>query len=88
MDSDVSEIETLYDAIEAQSAALVAEVKINNPLAWQRLVRTYAPLIYAWCRRARLGPEDAADVMQDVFQAVWCGIGRFDGAQSGTTFRG
>jgi RNA polymerase sigma-70 factor (ECF subfamily) len=37
-----------------------------DPVAWERFVRLYTPLIYAWGRRAGLQPADAADLVQDV----------------------
>ena len=41
-----------------------------------------------WCRRADLRSEDAADVLQEVFQAVARAIGNFRHDQPGSTFRG
>jgi RNA polymerase sigma-70 factor (ECF subfamily) len=35
--------------------------------AWSRLVELYTPLLYNWARRAGLQPQDAADLVQDVF---------------------
>jgi RNA polymerase sigma-70 factor (ECF subfamily) len=38
--------------------------------AWQTFVQTYAPLIYARCRRGGLQDADAADVAQDALLEV------------------
>src|SRR5262249_11248523 len=38
--------------------------------AWRRLSEVYGPLVYAWCRRASLAEQDAADVVQEVFRSV------------------
>jgi RNA polymerase sigma-70 factor, ECF subfamily len=35
--------------------------------AWRRLHDVYAPVIACWCRRRGLRPDDADDVVQDVF---------------------
>ncbi|HTU16776.1 MAG TPA: sigma-70 family RNA polymerase sigma factor [Gemmataceae bacterium] len=39
----------------------------GQPQAWDRLVELYTPLLYRWARRAGLQPQDAADIVQDVF---------------------
>ncbi len=51
-------------------------------------MRIYSPLVYYWCNvRAGLGSEDAADVMQDVFQSVYAALGEFQHSGHGS-FRG
>jgi RNA polymerase sigma-70 factor (ECF subfamily) len=35
--------------------------------AWARFAELYTPLIYSWARRVGLPPQDAADLVQDVF---------------------
>jgi RNA polymerase sigma-70 factor, ECF subfamily len=42
----------------------------DEKAAWPRFVRLYTPLVYAWARRAGLQPEDAADLVQDVFTVL------------------
>jgi RNA polymerase sigma-70 factor (ECF subfamily) len=37
-----------------------------QPGAWDRFVALYTPLINSWARRAGLGDEDAADLVQEV----------------------
>lgn len=70
------------------SSSLIQRVKQHDPDGWSRLVDLYGPLIYYWCRRSDLPPEDAADVAQDVFRSVHSGIEtyRHEGPQA--TFRG
>jgi RNA polymerase sigma-70 factor, ECF subfamily len=34
--------------------------------AWNRFVKLYTPLLYYWCRRVGLQPDDAGDLVQDV----------------------
>lgn len=56
--------------------------------AWRRLVHLYGPLVYQWCRRWELQSEDAADIFQDVFQAVAAQIAGFRRQRPGDSFRG
>ena len=48
----------------------------------------YAPLVLQWCRRWGLRDDDAADVFQEVFQAVAAHLATFRRNRSGDTFRG
>ncbi len=63
---------TRLDDISAgsSSSSLITRLRARDPVAWRRLTRTYGPLVYGWGRRAGLQHGDAADVAQDVFQAV------------------
>jgi RNA polymerase sigma-70 factor (ECF subfamily) len=64
-------------------------VKQDDQEAWSRLVGLYSPLVYYWCRqKAQLSPEDAADVLQEVFPAVAQHIEAFHRTQSSGSFRG
>jgi RNA polymerase sigma-70 factor (ECF subfamily) len=38
--------------------------------AWDRLVELYAPLLHYWLRKAGLGYDDAADLVQEVFATL------------------
>jgi RNA polymerase sigma-70 factor (ECF subfamily) len=38
--------------------------------AWARFVDLYTPLLYSWGRRLGLQPQDAADLVQDVFTVL------------------
>jgi len=67
---------------------LLARVKGRDPQAWQRLLHLYGPLVFHWCRRWRLSPEDAADVSQEVFQALATHIDGFQRDGAGQSFRG
>ncbi len=70
------------------STGLIQGVRSGDPIAWQRLVSYYSPLVYAWCRQSKMEPCDAADAMQEVFVAVWRGLASFRRDQLGGTFRG
>jgi RNA polymerase sigma-70 factor (ECF subfamily) len=39
----------------------------NAQSAWSRFVKLYTPLVYRWARTAGLSPQDASDLVQDVF---------------------
>jgi RNA polymerase sigma-70 factor (ECF subfamily) len=70
------------------SRSLLDRVKADDPAAWDRLVSLYAPLVFQWCRGRGLQPEDASDVLQEVFGSVAAHIGQFHKDRSGDTFRG
>jgi len=59
------------------SISLLDEVRNRAPEAWRRFVHLYTPLAYHWCRQSGLPPEDAADVLQEVFRAVAGGVKTF-----------
>jgi RNA polymerase sigma-70 factor (ECF subfamily) len=69
------------------SLSLLDRVVGDDQAAWTRLVQLYTPLVYYWCRRGGMTGEDVHDVVQDVFQAVATGVGRFR-SEGGMTFRG
>ena len=73
---------------DATSTSLIRRLKTRDEEAWQRLLDLYVPLVYSWCRRSDMQAEDAADVVQEVFQAVFRGIVGFRHDRPGDTFRG
>lgn len=70
------------------SSSLLRSARANDPDAWQRVVDCYSRRIYRWCRKARLAPEDASDVVQEVFRSVAQKLVDFHHDQNGDTFRG
>lgn len=70
------------------SRSLLEQVKADDPTAWDRLVRLYAPLVYHWCQHWGLQTVDISDVFQEVFLAVATHIGDFRKERAGDTFRG
>jgi RNA polymerase sigma-70 factor (ECF subfamily) len=70
------------------SRSLLAGAKRDDPLAWERVVRLYAPLVASWCRRAGVAEQDLGDLLQDVFTAVAGHLNRFRKERPGDTFRG
>ena len=59
-----------------------------EPAAWSRLVETFGPIVYRWCRGSGVDPEDASDLVQDVFASVARGVGDFQRQKPGGSFRG
>src|SRR5919198_1726963 len=51
--------------------ALVEACLRGEADAWEQLVRRYAGLVYSVARRYGLGEEDAADVFQGTWSALW-----------------
>src|SRR5438876_124782 len=70
------------------SRSLLARLHANDDAAWDRLVALYAPLVWHWCRKMQLPAQEAADVFQEVFQAVASHINDFHRDRPGDTFRG
>jgi RNA polymerase sigma-70 factor, ECF subfamily len=72
---------------DSTSVGLLARARLGEAGAWDQLVSLYAPLVYHWCRQARLTAVDAEDVGQDVFRAVFRKIGTFRRERVGDSFR-
>jgi RNA polymerase sigma-70 factor (ECF subfamily) len=70
------------------ASSLLERARAQEPDAWRRLVALYGPLVYHWCRGSSLGPEDVADVFQEVFRAVAAHLVTFSSDVPGATFRG
>ena len=70
------------------SGTLINGARADDPQAWNRLVALYSPLVYHWCRGWQLQTHDAADVVQEVFQAVAVSMRGFRKSQPNDTFRG
>ncbi len=70
------------------SRSLLARVRANDPMAWDRLIALYAPLVWSWCRTMKLPQQDTADVFQEVFKAVAAHYPSFHKERPGGTFRG
>lgn len=70
------------------SSSLISRVRRRDTEAWARLSDLYSPLVYHWCRRSGLCPDDAADTAQEVFRAVAVAIDRFRNNRPQDTFRG
>ena len=69
------------------SRTLLERVRRQDQEAWSRLVRLFAPLVYARCRSVGLQEADANDVVQEVFIAVARKIADFRRDRPGDSFR-
>lgn len=65
------------EASQSTSLTLVQKMRGDDPLAWQRMVERYGPLVFAWIRLSGLNEHDAADVLQEVFSSVHNSLDRF-----------
>ena len=70
------------------SRSLLAGAKLDEPAAWERVVRLYAPLVASWCRRWGVAEQDLGDVLQEVFSSVASHLDRFRLDRPSDTFRG
>jgi RNA polymerase sigma-70 factor, ECF subfamily len=75
------------DSAYRTSFSLIVRVMENDPIAWERLVRLYSPLVYFWCRKSGLQEHDLHDVFQEVFYTLARNIRKFRNVENGT-FRG
>jgi RNA polymerase sigma factor (sigma-70 family) len=76
---------------DAPATRLSLLVRLREPRddeAWAQFVELYAPLVYGFARKHGLQDADAADLTQDVLQAVSGGIRRFDYDPRRGSFRG
>jgi RNA polymerase sigma-70 factor (ECF subfamily) len=69
------------------SSTLLQRIRNTEPVAWERFVELYGPLVYHWCRQSGLQEADAADVGQDVFRAVFRAIANYRHDRPGDSFR-
>jgi len=69
------------------SLSLLAGIRTQDPVYWDRFTQLFGPLIYNWCRRKGLGEHDAADIVQDVFRVVFSKIDAFRRDKPGDSFR-
>jgi RNA polymerase sigma-70 factor (ECF subfamily) len=84
----VSDDSVYIDSGTGTSTGLLQRAMLREDAAWTRLVSLYGPLVYWWCRRWGLQPNDAENVGQEVFMRVFEGLPGFRGASGGGSFRG
>jgi RNA polymerase sigma factor (sigma-70 family) len=78
----------MSDAPATRLSLLVRLRDARDDAAWSQFVEVYAPLVYGFARKHGLQDADAADLTQDVLQAVSGGIRRLDYDPRRGTFRG
>ena len=69
------------------SSTFVRGLRARDPEAWERLLRLYGPSVLALTRRAGLDEDRAADVFQEVFEAVDRHFPRFRHGRRRGSFR-
>jgi RNA polymerase sigma-70 factor (ECF subfamily) len=78
----------MSDAPATRLSLLVRLCDARDEDAWSQFVEIYAPLVYGFARKHGLQDADAADLTQDVLQAVSGGIRRLDYDPRRGSFRG
>ena len=78
----------MSDAPATRLSLLVRLRDARDDGAWSQFVELYAPLVYGFARKHGLQDADAADLTQDVLQAVSGGIRRLDYDPRRGSFRG
>jgi RNA polymerase sigma factor (sigma-70 family) len=80
---------TAKAAMSETSLSLLQRLRREpDPASWQRLVDLYTPLLRDWLRRAALQPQDADDLIQEVFAVLVNEIPQFDYNPERGSFRG
>ena len=69
------------------SSQLLAGVQEMDPESWSRLVNTFGPIVYRWCRTSGVAESDAPDIVQEVFASVARGIQKFQREKQTGSFR-
>ena len=78
----------MSDAAATRLSLLVRLRDARDDAAWSQFVDLYAPLVFGYARKQGLQDADAADLTQDVLQAVSGGIRRLDYDPRRGSFRG
>jgi RNA polymerase sigma factor (sigma-70 family) len=78
----------MSDAPATRLSLLVRLCDARDDGAWSQFVEIYAPLVYGYARKQGLQDADAADLTQDVLQAVSGAIRRLDYDPRRGSFRG
>ena len=69
------------------SSVFLDGVQQLEPQSWSRLVNTFGPIVYRWCRTSGVKESDAPDVVQEVFASVARGIAAFERQKTEGSFR-
>jgi RNA polymerase sigma factor (sigma-70 family) len=78
----------MSDTPATRLSLLVRLRDAGDDQAWSQFVEIYAPLVFGFARKHGLQDADAADLTQDVLQAVSGGIRRLDYDPRRGSFRG
>lgn len=69
------------------STNLLDGIQRMNADSWTRLVTTFGPVVYGWCRASGVPDADAPDLVQNVFRSVAHSVNRFERAKPVGSFR-
>ncbi|MGB7342758.1 MAG: sigma-70 family RNA polymerase sigma factor [Pirellulaceae bacterium] len=69
------------------SSMFLDGVQTMQPESWSRLVHTFGPIVYRWCRTSGVSESDSPDLVQDVFASVARGIPDFQRQKDSGSFR-
>lgn len=75
------------EEIPTLSSNLLHAVQSMDAYSWSRLVNSFGPVVYRWCRASGVKESDAADIVQNVFASVARGIGAFERQKEKGSFR-
>lgn len=70
------------------SHSLIKRAQHADKIAWEKLTRLYSPVVFGWARQAGLQPDDASDVMQNVFHTLTSRLQQFERRNGNDSFRG
>lgn len=73
---------------DSTSRSLIVRLHDNEMPAWHQLVELYSPLIFFWCKKLGLKPQDCEDLTQEVFRSLVSSISSFQKQNESDTFRG
>lgn len=68
----------LASSFPSTSSRLLEASRAGDSEAWRQLTTIYGELVYQWLRRVGVRADDAPDVMQEAFLAVYRGLPTFD----------
>lgn len=91
MDDSVSIFDEESDfssGVSTTSISLLMRAQLRDDVAWSRLVRLYAPLVYHWCKQGGVRNDDLDDVVQEIFITVARKLPQFQGPGHSGSFRG
>lgn len=66
------------------SMTLLEAARHEKPGAWDLMARIYGPIVFRYCRKMGLSPDDAPDVVQDVFRKLLKHLPTFERQRTGS----
>ena len=80
-------VNAIEDSVSTVASSLLNRARQEDQAAWDMLIDLHAPLVYRWCRRRGLGPEESRDIGQEVFSSVANSLTGFQRATEKDSFR-